>query len=107
MQYHGHSISMVNSIPEIMQDARRLQSLFNLPRTCTMRAATGGTGNTRDSAACSPGLCCCLVSSLGGNSVRLALVLCHVSVHRLDDVRTDGCGEYRRQLNLHDQTKAI
>ena len=49
-----------------------------------------------------PGLSAGLVPGLGGHCVRLALVLAHVSVHKLDHVGTDGRLKNRRESGLGD-----
>ena len=55
-----------------------------------VRTATGDTGDTGHGATGTPRLGGGLVTGLGGDRVRLAVVLRHVGVHHRDDVRTDG-----------------
>jgi hypothetical protein len=61
---------------------------------------TGHARDTRDGAACSPGLRRRLVASLHGHGIRLAVVLGHVCMHCVHDVRPDGGAEHRWQRGL-------
>ena len=54
-----------------------------------MSSSSADARNTGDGAAGAPGLGAGLVAGVGGDGVRLAVVLPHVGVHELDHVRAN------------------
>ena len=64
---------------------------------CPSSSHSGDPGHSPTS---TPGLCTGLVTSLGGHSIWLPLVLGHVGVHKLDNVLTDRGLEDRRHGDL-------
>ena len=69
-------------------------------RTCAVRAAAGHARDARHGAARAPRLGRRLVAGLGLDGVRLAVVLGHVGVHALHDIRADGRHKHGGQRHL-------
>lgn len=72
-----------------------------------MSAASRHARNTGHGAPSTPRLGRCLVPGLGEHRIGLAMVLVHVSMHGLHDVRPNGCQEHLGKSNLQGQQQRI